>query len=58
MQYLLDTANVEEIRKTYESYPIDRVTTNPTICIIGIQYADCYELHEKLAARIGGSSIH
>lgn len=31
MQYLLDTANVEEIRKTYESYPIDGVTTNPTI---------------------------
>jgi len=31
MQYLLDTANVEDIRKTYESYPIDGVTTNPTI---------------------------
>lgn len=31
MQYLLDTANVEEIRKTYESYPIDGITTNPTI---------------------------
>jgi len=31
MQYLLDTANVEEIRETYESYPIDGVTTNPTI---------------------------
>lgn len=31
MQYLLDTANVEAIRKTYESYPIDGVTTNPTI---------------------------
>ena len=31
MQYLLDTANVEDIRKAYESYPIDGVTTNPTI---------------------------
>lgn len=31
MQYLLDTANVEEIGKAYESYPIDGVTTNPTI---------------------------
>ncbi len=31
MQYLLDTANVEEIRKAYESYTIDGVTTNPTI---------------------------
>jgi fructose-6-phosphate aldolase 2 len=31
MQYLLDTANVEQIRKAYDSYPIDGVTTNPTI---------------------------
>jgi len=31
MLYLLDTANVEQIRKAYESYPIDGVTTNPTI---------------------------
>ncbi len=31
MQYLLDTANVEAIKKTYGSYPIDGVTTNPTI---------------------------
>ena len=31
MQYLLDTANVEDIKKLYDSYPIDGVTTNPTI---------------------------
>lgn len=31
MQYLLDTANIDAIRKAYESYPIDGVTTNPTI---------------------------
>lgn len=31
MQYLLDTANVENIRKAFDSYPIDGVTTNPTI---------------------------
>lgn len=31
MQYLLDTANVEEIRKAFESYPVEGVTTNPTI---------------------------
>lgn len=31
MQYLLDTADVEAIRKAYESYPVDGVTTNPTI---------------------------
>ncbi len=31
MQYLLDTANVEDIKNTYESYPVDGVTTNPSI---------------------------
>ena len=31
MQYLLDTANVKDIKNAYESYPIDGVTTNPTI---------------------------
>lgn len=31
MQYLLDTANTESIRKAYESYPLDGVTVNPTI---------------------------
>ena len=31
MLYLLDTANLEAIKKAYEFYPMDGVTTNPTI---------------------------
>lgn len=31
MKYLLDTANLEAIRKYYEIFPIDGVTSNPSI---------------------------
>ncbi|KPU27170.1 transaldolase [Caloranaerobacter sp. TR13] len=31
MLYLLDTANLESIRKAYDLYPMNGVTTNPTI---------------------------
>ncbi|PKM51648.1 MAG: fructose-6-phosphate aldolase [Firmicutes bacterium HGW-Firmicutes-7] len=31
MLYLLDTANLSEIRKAYDLYPMDGVTTNPTL---------------------------
>lgn len=31
MLYILDTANLNEIKKVYEFYKIDGVTTNPTI---------------------------
>ena len=31
MLYILDSANVEEIRRCMEYFPIDGVTTNPTI---------------------------
>lgn len=31
MLYLLDTANLEEIKKAFELYPMSGVTTNPTI---------------------------
>lgn len=31
MQYLLDTANLEAIKKAYDLYPMEGVTTNPTI---------------------------
>lgn len=31
MLYLLDTANLESIEKAYNFYPMDGVTTNPTI---------------------------
>ena len=31
MQYILDTANIEELRTGFELYPVEGVTTNPTI---------------------------
>ena len=31
MQYIIDSAHLEEIRKCVEFYPVDGVTTNPTI---------------------------
>lgn len=31
MLYMLDTANIDAIRKVMEFYPVDGVTTNPTI---------------------------
>lgn len=31
MQYLLDTADLEAIKKAYNLYPMYGVTTNPTI---------------------------
>lgn len=31
MQYLLDTAEIESIKKAFELYPLDGVTTNPSI---------------------------
>ena len=29
MKFCIDDANVEQIRRIYEYYPIDRVSTNP-----------------------------
>lgn len=31
MQYLLDTANLDEIKKAFDLYPMDGITTNPSI---------------------------
>lgn len=31
MQYILDTANLEEIKRAFDLYPMSGVTTNPTI---------------------------
>ena len=31
MKLLIDSADIEQIRKCYEYYPIDGVTTNPSI---------------------------
>ncbi|WP_330424334.1 transaldolase family protein [Dorea sp. AM58-8] len=31
MKLLIDDANIDEIRRLYDLYPIDGVTTNPSI---------------------------
>ena len=31
MNYIIDTANIEEIKRCVEFFPVDGVTTNPTI---------------------------
>ncbi len=51
MQYLLDTADVESIRRACESYPIDGVTTNPTI--ISKQKTDYAQLLREIREIIG-----
>ena len=51
MLYLLDTANVNKIRKAYESYPIDGVTTNPTI--ISKEKTDFVTLIKEIRGIIG-----
>lgn len=51
MQYLLDTADVESIRTSYEFYPIDGVTTNPTI--ISREKSDFVTLIRQIREIIG-----
>ncbi len=31
MIYILDTANLQEIKRAYEFYPMEGITTNPSI---------------------------
>mgnify|MGYP001044527849 FL=1 len=31
MKFIVDDANIEKIKKAYEYYPLDGVTTNPSI---------------------------
>ena len=33
MKFFIDDANVEKIRRIYEYYPVDGVSTNPSILI-------------------------
>lgn len=51
MLYILDTANIEKIRHCCEFYPVDGVTTNPTI--ISKENADFGELIKKIRETIG-----
>ena len=40
MLVLIDSANLEEIRRLYDTYPYDGVTTNPTILMNDTQRPD------------------
>lgn len=51
MLYIIDSAHIEEIRKCVEFYPIDGVTTNPTI--ISKENTDFVELIQSIRRVIG-----
>ena len=51
MKLLIDSANIEEIKKIYEFYPIDGVTCNPTILLK--EGEDPYKLLKEIRTFIG-----
>ncbi len=51
MQYIIDSANIEKIRHYIENYPVDGVTTNPTI--ISRENANFPELIKTIRSIIG-----
>lgn len=51
MLYIIDTANTEDIKRLVEFYPIDGVTTNPTI--ISKEHTDFLALVKKIREIIG-----
>lgn len=55
MIYMLDTANIEAIRNTLDLYPIDGVTTNPTI--ISKEKSDFRDLIISLRELIGNDRM-
>ncbi len=55
MIYMLDTANIEAIRKTLEFYPVDGVTTNPTI--IAKENTDYKQLLKDIRKLVGNDRM-
>lgn len=55
MLYLLDTANVAEIKKAYDLYPIAGVTTNPTI--IAREKSDFLSKLQEIRQVIGDQAL-
>lgn len=51
MQYIIDTAHLDAIKKCAEFFPIDGVTTNPTI--ISREHTDFQKLIKEIRAIIG-----
>ena len=56
MELLLDTANVDKIRRCNEIYELTGVTTNPTI--IAKQKADFFATLEAIRNIIGNKQLH
>ena len=55
MIYILDTADIEEIRYCNEFYPVSGVTTNPTI--ISKEHDDFWKIVKEIRAIIGPDKI-
>ena len=51
MKFCIDDANVEKIRRIYEYYPIDGVSTNPSI--LAKAGRDPYEVLKEIREIIG-----
>ena len=51
MKLIIDDAHIDQIRKIYEYYPVDGVTTNPTI--LAKSGRQPYEVLEEIRAFIG-----
>ncbi len=56
MLYLLDTANVKEIEKAAEVFPLAGVTTNPSI--IAQEKRDFFTILKEIRAVIGDKMLH
>lgn len=54
MKLLIDDANIEKIKKLYEYYPVDGVTTNPSI--LAKSGRNPYEVLKEIRAFIGNDA--
>jgi fructose-6-phosphate aldolase 2 len=55
MLYIIDTANIADIKKCIEFFPVDGVTTNPTI--ISKERTDFLNLISEIREIIGGNKM-
>ena len=55
MQYLLDTANLDEIKNAFDLYPMDGITTNPSI--ISKEDTDFFKHLAKIRKLIGPDAM-
>ena len=56
MLYMLDSANIEEIRKACDVFPLAGVTTNPSI--ITREKKDFFSLLKEIRSVIGDKMMH